>query len=699
VILRLVREQLRSQWRYTAWSAALLAFALGLATYAMVTGATSLAQQDANYEFAPMEHTAVLDSVFGSSTDPALDQLENRLPFDEVQALITKASGEVPVDAAVTAIATAQGASDWLTIAAVATPVRWDRYLASGSAPGHGEVAISDSVARKLGIGVGGRLTLNSSDTRGPRQSMTFVVSGTLKSGTVAPYWTNLPADVYAPWSDAEDVALGLPSWRVSDEANGAVATLVQTVISWNGDSGTLAPYSTEGYWAPQSQGFSLYRALQNTDQRGYWSLMAAGLAVLGMMIAAFGMGRAQAEARTKWAATARVLGATRRTVAVSSLIETAIVSLAGIALGLAAGIAAVAANIAMLRARHPEALLPTGPSVPPLLILAGVGIGAAIAAAVAIVPAFWTARVAPIAALKPVTPVGEATVSRNVSLWWPVGIFGGGVLARSALFWISEGADRTDTDVITVLVWIAGAVIAVSAATLVIEGARGVVAGVAAILSRSRRPWLIAAGDGLAAHRRIFTFASLAMLAAAAAFTGAATANAEAHDYTAGHIGRGDPPLPSFSQWWDVELPGALLAGALAWVVGIITVVAVVVTVSSRATFAADAATRSALGLSANGERLASAARQWAVMGAASIAGALLGWLTPLALHLARAALSPSRLVYSWHWNVTVAVWGLAATGVVIAIALAVSLVGSLVVGLLARSGTPVEALRRAAH
>jgi hypothetical protein len=701
VILRLVRQQLRSQWRYTAWSAGLLAFAVALGTYAMVTGATALGFPFNSDSFSQKANAAAFGSVFSTDgvpvEDPKIIGLHNIVPFDEVEAMIAQASSETSVDASVSVVGWVDGNNDGIEIVAITPSIAWDGRLASGRPPGHGEIAIYEQTASEFGVGVGDTITLNADDTQGARPSMTFVISGILRSGDAAPYWHVNPWVAYASWSDAREIALGLTGYLQTDQATGEPTRVVQTIVAWDGNSGTLAPYADKTPWRAPDQNFNFLGAVGNTGFVGFLSLAAACVAVLGMMIAAFGMGRAQAEARTKWAATARVLGATRRTVAVSSLLETAIVSLAGIALGLGAGIAAVAARLAWLRASHPEALLPSGPSVPASLVLAGAAMGLVIAAAVAAVPAFWASRVAPVAALKPVTPIGEATVSRNVSLRWPVGIFAGGVLARSALFWISERANRTDTDVITVLEWITGAVVAVSAGALVVEGSRTLVRRVGTVLSRSRRPWLIAAGDGLSAHRRIFTFASLAMFAAAAAFTGAATANAEAHDYAAGHIGRGDPPLPSFSQWWDVELPGALLAGALAWVAGIITVVAVVVTVSSRATFAGDAATRSALGLSANGERVASAARQWAVMGAASISGAVLGWLIPLVLHLVRAALSPNRLVYSWHWNVTVALWGLAATGVVIAIALAVSLVGSLVVGLLARPRTPVEALRRA--
>ncbi len=698
MIWRLVREQLRSQWRYSAWSAGLLAFALGLATYAMVTAATGIAFQDAN-RASPKQHAAWFTSVFGNGEVPYLDSSEHVLPFDEVQALVAKASKEVPVEASVAGWASTEGYPEWLSLGALANPTSWNRYLASGTPPTHGQVAISDPVARELGLTIGDSITLDTIDERGPAQSMTFTISGTLKSGTVAPYWTDQqPAD-YAPWTDAEEIALGVPSWRQTDEATGEFTTIVSTMVTWDGDSGTLAPYDSGDDWVPNAEGFGFGRALGSTDYAGNWSLSAAGLAVLGMIVAAFGMGRAQAEARTKWAATARVLGATRRTVALSSVLETAVVSLAGIAIGLAAGVAAVAANITLLHATHPEALLPSGPSVPPILLAAGVAIGLVIAAVVSAVPAFWTSRVAPVAALKPVTPVGEAAVSRDVSVWWPVGIFGVGALAWGVLFSVYEHGERSVSGILPAFVWAAGAMVAVSAAALVVEGARKLVLAEAAVLSRSRRPWLIAAGDGLAAHRRIFTFASLATLVATAAFTWTATANATSVSDRFGTVADGgEPDLPAFDWWWSQALTGPGLAAAVAWVIAVIAIVAGVVTVSSRATFAGDAATRAALGLSANGERLASAARQWIVMGTAGVIGAVLGWLAPLVMHLVGAGLSPNQFLHSWHWNLTVASWGLAAAGLVAVVALAVALGGALAVGLLAHPRTPVEGLRQAA-
>ena len=697
MILRLVREQLRSQWRYTAWSAGLLAFALGLATYAMVTGATAIALRDANDEFTPREHAAFFHSAIGTAAeDPALAGLENLLPFDQVTALIAQASDEVPVTAVVQTHASLSTPGDIL-IAAVATPFRWDRYLAEGAAPQHGQVVVNYALAHDDAIAVGDRVAFTQHPSVGRDRGMTFTVSGILKDFSVAPYWTYPGADAYVAWSDAEAVVAGLPS--VTVHAGGTEATALETFVAWDGYSAVLAPFSTIDYWAPQGTGFSFTEASLFTDTTGRWLLVAAALAVLGTIVAAFGMGRAQAEARTRWAATARVLGATRRTVALSSVVETAIVSLAGIAVGLAAGVAAVAATLGVLHARHPDALLPATPSVPRALLVTGVGVGLLIAGAVAAVPAFWSARVAPVAALKPVTPVSEARVSRDVSPWWPVGILGGSIVVASGLQWFVERLDGSGMSLLPVALGVAVIVMVVAGAAVAVEGARRIVAWLGRRLSLSRRPWLIAAGDGLTAHRRLFTFASLASGGTAGAFAWVVTANAASPYYrSSATFGWGDAPIPSFAEWWHNDLPGSLLVGAALLFAGVVTFVAVIVTLSSRASFATDAATRAALGLTPNGERVAAATRQFAVMATAATGGAVLGWAARLIVRLVGASLSPFERVSSVHWNLTVAGYALAATGVALAVILAVALAGSLVVGLLGRSRTPVEALRRAA-
>jgi hypothetical protein len=700
MILRLVREQLRTQWRYTAWSAGLLAFALALATYAMVTGATAIAHQDKYDDFNFWGHgsNAYVEAVIEG--DPAHAGQFNDQPalmLDELTTLIRKASAEGSVTAGYSTDVRIAGHDDSVVFLVPATAVEWGPYLASGNPPESGELAVNADLARRLGLRLGDRIVLESYRDGDAGGSRTFVISGTLWAGYTPPYWTTVPDAVSSP-ADFERVAPAFAGFAYVNTATGDFTTVIGLDMTWEGDNGVLAPYA-DPYWAGDaSPGLTLGDAWSSNGEAGYRALGAAGLTVLGMIIAAFSMGRAQAETRTKWAATARVLGATRRTIALSSLIETAIVSLIGIALGLVAGIAAVAASIGVLRSRHPDALLPSGPSVPGVLILAGVGIGAVIAIVVAAVPAFWAARVSPVAALKPVTPLGEATVSRRVSRWWLIGLLSGLALVNLGFYTASERIDGSGSWAYIALSFGILAIVVVGFAALV-DGLRELLPWVAERVARISRPWAVAAGDSLRAHHRLFTYASLSMaLTVGVAVAAATLAATGAVDYV-GWPGWGEPPLVGLAQFRDDTLFTSTSVWAGIGALGLATLIAVVVTVSSRAALAADGATRSALGLSRASDLVAAAVRQWIPMVTGILVGGVLGWVLPLAIRLAGALASPNVFVYSGRWNLTVAGYGLSAAGTILGLALAISLVGSLIVGLLARAGTPVDALRRAAR
>jgi hypothetical protein len=699
VIVRLVREQLRSQWRYTAWSAALLAFALGLATYAMVTGATAIAHQNKYDDFSPYgraNYGTVQAVTKGDLGDAGQINGRPAISLDELVALIRDASAEGPLVAGYEVGTSIAGYGEYASFLMPATPVAWGPYLESGVAPEHGEVAVGADVAEALGLGLGDRIVLDSVGEDSSAASRTFVVSGTLKTTEyVAPYWTAIPNVVASP-SDFANVAAAFAHVTHVDAATSETTLGVHLEMGWDGDNGVLAPYADQ-YWEDSSpRGVTLSRAWSNNDQAGYRALGAAGLIVLGMIIAAFSMGRAQAEARTTWAATARVFGATRRTIALSSLIETSMVSLVGIAIGLVIGIAAVAASIGVLRATHPDALLPAGPNVPGVLILAGFGIGAVIAAVVAAVPAFWAARVSPVAALKSVTPVGEATVSRRVSRWWLIGLLVGLTLVNLVVYTVAERVQNAGAWAYIALALAIIACLVVGFAALV-DGLRELLPRVAERVGRLPRPWAVAAGDSLRAHHRLFTYASVSMALTVGVALAAATVTAfGAIDWTNGWRGWGEPPMVGLAQYRDDTLFTSTSLWAGIGGLGLATLIAVVVTLSSRAALSADGATRSALGLSRDHEVIAAALRQWTPMVMGILVGGALGWVLPLVVRLAAALASPNALVYSGRWNLTVAGYGLTAAGTVVGLALAVSLIGSLVVGLLTRPGTPVEALRR---
>ena len=362
------------------------------------------------------------------------------------------------------------------------------------------------------------------------------------------------------------------------------------------------------------------------------------------------------------------------------------------------------------LRSTHPAALLPSAPSVPGVLILAGVGIGAVIAIVVAAVPAFWAARVSPVAALKPVTPLGEATVSRRVSRWWLIGLLSGLTLITVVAYTVAERVSGAGTWAYIALTFAVLALGVVSFAALV-DGLRALLPRVAKHVGRIPRPWAVAAGDSLRGHHRLFTYASVSMALTVGVAVAAATQGAfGAIDWNKGWPGWGElptgdlaqfvrePPMMGLAQYRDDILLTTTSLWAGLGALGLATLIAVVVTLSSRSALAADGATRSALGLSRNNEIIAAAVRQWTPMVMGIAVGGALGWVLPLGIRLVTALASPNVIVRSARWNLTVAEYGLAAAGTIVGLALAISLVGSLVVGLAAGRDTPVAALRRAA-
>jgi hypothetical protein len=78
---------------------------------------------------------------------------------------------------------------------------------------------------------------------------------------------------------------------------------------------------------------------------------------------------------------------------------------------------------------------------------------------------------------------------------------------------------------------------------------------------------------------------------------------------------------------------------------------------------------------------------------------GMMLGWSVSLLGRLALAIVSPESHVYGPHWNATVAGYGLVASALIALIALAFALMGSVVVALASRHGTPIEELHHSAR
>jgi hypothetical protein len=242
---------------------------------------------------------------------------------------------------------------------------------------------------------------------------------------------------------------------------------------------------------------------------------------------------------------------------------------------------------------------------------------------------------------------------------------------------------------------WIAAVVGGVA---LSVQLARTIVLWSGRALQRSRRAWAIVAGEGLVAHRRLFTFTALSSLIFAAVAAMSATSVAQTGWDRALYRGSGEPTMLGLVKWWDDPATWPSHANASGILFAFVTGVAVAVTLSARQALGLDAATQAALGLRRGHSQIAAAARQFAPAALGLVAGSILGVVGWMLGHDVVGAVSPDALVFSWQWHFTVLGHAIVATAFVLAHLLAVALAGALVVGLATRPGTPVEVLRRAA-
>jgi putative ABC transport system permease protein len=115
---------------------------------------------------------------------------------------------------------------------------------------------------------------------------------------------------------------------------------------------------------------------------------------------------------RTREVALLRLLGATRRQVLGSVLLEATVVGLAAAATGVAAGVGAAAGLEALLRGLG-NTLPPAGLALAPHTVLAGLAVGALVTVAAALAPARRASRVAPLEVIREAAPSTPLPASR----------------------------------------------------------------------------------------------------------------------------------------------------------------------------------------------------------------------------------------------------------------------------------------------
>ncbi|WP_159449686.1 FtsX-like permease family protein [Demequina sp. NBRC 110057] len=476
----------------------------------------------------------------------------------------------------------------------------WDTVLVAGDAPQAGEVVVSASVAETVGVALGDVVDLV--DAWDADRAATGVKVSGLSAAAASGAFVTYPPTGYGNWNDVLewDAATG----EVTVEGANGATTLASAVVSWSGESATLAPLLTEEASVAPVLASEVFRV-----PLGGWSgaLWLASLVVgVAALAAGFAIGRSQAQARVEWVATARVLGARRGALLAASALEAVALGVTASALGLFLGWLAVAGVLAAQSAAQPLATLPATPTLLPVAAALVCALGLTLAALTALVPAFWASRVPPSAALKPVTPLAEQSVSRSVSPRW-LAVLTGAAAGLAITGRLLEGT--TMNDAALVIEWVGVVALAVLVVPVLLEASRRTLPRLARYDERSGEPWAIAAADAIRSRTR--------QLALAAMVTGL-TMGVAAGGLAATRLGARQEDDPS----WLSAVAIVLAAGALS------TLVAAAVVMTARAAGRHDEGVREALGLSpADARRAAAAELRLPVLAGATL-GIGLAWV-----------------------------------------------------------------------
>ncbi|WP_062519530.1 ABC transporter permease [Demequina silvatica] len=616
MIRQLMREQARAHRAYLGWTAALLTLAITLVAWATL---------DAIQQYAIHEHAAEAYGASGASSayvtvgsSPTAD-----LTLEELDAVLAEAqaNGSEPTaihDVWALAIETRDhaGSTSWQnlnSVVGITGAADWDGILLEGAAPGTGEIAVDSGWAARMGVGVGDTVAVTTAgwsedyEELSPRK-----VSGLLRTGVDGRY-SLVPYAAVLEWEDSFALETATEAKFYDDDAEALDMTTVE-ITTRGPDPAIDAVGARFTPWMGNVESGAILL-----------TSVTAVVLVLGMAGLAFAAGRAQAASRAQWLATARVLGARRSHVVLASLAELGLVGLVAGVAGTALGLAIHAAMYAELVVANPAALMPGSIAVPGWFIPASVGLGVVLSLILGAIPAFWATRVAPVAALKPVNPVTEAEVSRRISAAWIYGVWT--LLSVTLVLAAQTGEGPGGESAWLWIVWGVGVAWAIATVAMLVELCRAAVRLLGHRLSRSRRPWLLAAGDALRSCPRqaavptaVLAVAALALGVVATWMSLTAWTDVIGTDADDSAWWRTAPTLhPSQSDG------GILLIGA-ASTLAVLVLASFATFAASRQAAAADHDAREALGLSTLDARLASAVQFAAPMLAGLGLGLALG-------------------------------------------------------------------------
>ncbi len=716
MMLRLAAEQARSHRRYTLWTAGFMTAALALITFALCVIQTEYTVNALNYgavassrvhhgfaqtlpgrvpgdEGAYVHSTEEIDAALDAAISAGSDVVASRVTYVDIVTVGAPPSGTDGGDS--------MSASD-IRANAVRGDYDWTHILAGGRPPGDGEIVLSARVAAVLGVSIGDPVVVGATDAAAwereswglpvPRPQLT--VSGILQTNVALAGSTYSPTEALLPWGLSNEPG-GLFTLAVAPGDGTVSRTVIGpfTTIAYSVGAPALAVFANFGYYqgAPGAGDIILPLTVPVT-------LALAAALILASLIGAFAVGRSQGRIRVRWVATARTLGASRRDVRVASLVETALVAAVAIGSGIVLGYAFATLRLFVLQSGVDYPLAPAWVPFPwwiPALVAAA---GIVLAIAVAASPAFWASRVPPVAALKPVADITAAPPSRGGSLWWIVPAF---VAAAATVAVASDGTSAHEP------VMIGGAVVALAPGLLLLlKILHRVIPAVGRRLSRSRRLWLMVAGDAITARPRQASM--LALLASVPGFLAVLVITLAKFAAREGYLFAKYHHYPN----WPAYRPGPLWEGGdiMLWAtlgtLVVLQVIAVAVTVSWLRATGGEQATRRALGLDEASSRRATAAQHMAPQVVGGLLGAASGFVIAVYVHFCVDFGTHLTFGLPQQWGLrqgTLAEyapvpWYAFVSSVVFGAVAAVFLVaGAAAVTRLSRGGTPVEALRPA--
>lgn len=477
MIWSLMREQLRSQRRYVAWSAAMIALAAAVITYGALFTTTAsdsaraldhaMGYDNEWYSLVPLEPTdfdgamslpqleALLDQAFDTGASP----IANRPVYAEMP---------VGTDAYAYGVTAMRGA------------VGWDTLLLEGEPPHAGEIAVSASWARDMGVAIGDDVSLlgfTSDQPNGIELAISAIAVSSFQHATAS---ASLPV-AYVAWDDVDAI-------NAASASTGPLDLSSDVMVTWTGAADQFSPASGE----------LLHYEEVSSNSVLIWSFAVAGALIIGLTAMAFAVGRTQAQARVKWVATARALGATRKHLAAAAALEASVVALCAGITGYALGTLAVNAHLWLIHSDVPGAAIAASAAFSPSMFAGAILFALLLAVIVGAVPAFWSLRAQPVEALKPGNDLTEATVSRRVGVkplliaWIAANVAVAVVHVTDAVYtWLP----------LLVVAWL---IIVIAGIALLVELLRRVLARIGRRLSATSNVRTLVAGDQLTGQPRL---------------------------------------------------------------------------------------------------------------------------------------------------------------------------------------------------